>query len=159
MASLTKAVQHIGHAKEAPKLTDHSDSKNVTEVLSDKELIQQTEKVINNLFFSQKADLPNELTKDLLSNTNGDIMDFNTASSDYYKGQCKGENMFSKDNNKYMFRLLQIFGFRDEKLLSLIDKDLLKVKYEKAYKAKENLKNSRKDFLEKFLVVAGIGEL
>lgn len=72
------------------------------------------------MFHSRKEQLPKETINDM------NIIDYNMIISDFYKPLGLGENMFSKENNKYMFRLLQIFGFRDEKLVSLFDKDQLK---------------------------------
>ena len=43
--------------------------------------------------------------------------------------QGHGENLLSKRKNKYYFRLLQIFGFRDESLVSFIDKDEMKKQF------------------------------
>lgn len=44
-----------------------------------------------------------------------------------FKGH--GENLLSKRKNKYYFRLLQIFGFRDESLISFLDKISMKKEY------------------------------
>jgi hypothetical protein len=51
----------------------------------------------------------------------------------------------SNEHNKYLFRLLQIFGFRDEPLVSLIDKDHMKMRLRKAILSK---KFNKKNFFE-----------
>ena len=60
-----------------------------------------------------------------------------------------GENPMSKASNKYLFRLLQIFGFRDESLVSLIDKDHMKMLY---LKSLDKQRFSSKDFFEQFSI-------
>ena len=42
----------------------------------------------------------------------------------------------SKKSNKFYFKLLQIFGFRDESLTSIIDKNEMKTKLYKDIKYK-----------------------
>lgn len=59
-------------------------------------------------------------------------------------------------NNKYLFKLLSIFGFSDESLLSLFDKDQMKVQYMKAWKKQ---KHKRESFLEEFLICYSIKRL
>ena len=66
------------------------------------------------------------------------------------------ENLFSERHNKYYFRLLQIFGFREESLLSFIDKDHMKNEYLKAYEKK---KFAEKRFLEHFMISYGLRNL
>ena len=60
-----------------------------------------------------------------------------------------------------MFRLLQIFGFRNESLVSFIDKDHMKLRYKKAVEipkfpnpAEPN--DDEPGFLEYFLVTYGL---
>lgn len=47
------------------------------------------------------------------------------AAEQYYLSMNMGKNVFSKRQNKYFFRLLQMFGFRGGSLPSFIDKDHL----------------------------------
>ena len=58
--------------------------------------------------------------------------DSNLAEKDIYtqeQQRTEGENFLSKSNNKFYFRLLQIFGFRDDPPMSFINKDLMKFEY------------------------------
>lgn len=64
-----------------------------------------------------------------------------------------GENLLSKRKNKHYFRLLQIFGFRDESLISFLDKDHMKKDYFNAQKEK---KLPEFDHLESFQIVQSI---
>lgn len=38
-----------------------------------------------------------------------------------------GKNLMLRESNKYLFQLLQIFGYRDEVMLSLFDKTKMKI--------------------------------
>ena len=60
-----------------------------------------------------------------------------------------------------MFKLLQIFGFRDEPLLSLFNKDHMKTRYKRAVKKNkypnpEKIDEGTSGFLEYFLITYGI---
>lgn len=59
-------------------------------------------------------------------------------------------NPLSKQENKYAFKLLQIFGFRDESVFSFVDKDYMKFKYSQAIKKEHRLANEENK-LEKFV--------
>ena len=71
--------------------------------------------------------------------------------NDHESGKFKkfGKNLISEKNNKYFFRLLQIFGFRDESMLSFINKEQFKLDLLKA--SVENTYGSE-DIFEQFLI-------
>lgn len=107
--------------------------------LPEQERDQQIEAIIDNLFHTREHQLPRSAITELNKLSYPDI------TRDFYKPYGIGENLLAKEHNKYMFRLLQIFGFRNESMLSLVDKDLMKVRYAKAWNGD---KYPRDTFLE-----------
>ena len=100
--------------------------------------MEHVEKIVDYMFINCAETIPQKLRKEIsLKKINREL----------FKEFNFGENILSKEHNKYAFRLLQIFGFRDESVLSFIDKDHMKSRYYKAIK-----KNKFKEdlFLEQF---------
>ena len=96
------------------------------------------EKLVNQIFIDDPKDIPLEAKTALKEK---DRIDFKHIEAQLFK-ENKCENLLSKENNKYLFRLLQIFGFKDEPLLSFIDKDHMKTRLRKAFDKKKYNKNS-----------------
>jgi hypothetical protein len=42
------------------------------------------------------------------------------------EGGVEVENLYSKDHNEYFYKLIRIFGYNDEPIISFIDKDKMK---------------------------------
>jgi len=93
------------------------------------------EKCVNCLFIEHRDDIPSEARDSL---PRGERLSFDAINKTIFKkGKIDGNNVLSKEHNKYAFRLLQIFGFRDEALVSLIDKDHMKFRLKKALNQKK----------------------
>jgi hypothetical protein len=67
--------------------------------------------------------------------------------------QMYGNNLISESNNKYFFKLLQIFGFNNTPLASLLDKSKMKEELINTIKSKIYPKD---DIFEHFLIVNSI---
>lgn len=83
----------------------------------------------------------------------------NLAEKDIYSSEqqrIEGENLLSKSNNKFYFRLLQIFGFRDHPPMSFINKDLMKFQY---FQARKNKPTLAENFFEQFQIAHSIENL
>lgn len=80
-----------------------------------KKRIRQIEYLIDNLFYNDLNSIPKKLIP------LNPKQSFELNQERMFQGF--GRNLMSKKSNKFYFKLLQIFGFRDESLTSIIDKD------------------------------------
>jgi len=107
------------------KKKSHNHIKKHKVVNKEDELIDITNNVIDDIFLNDE----HKCIKDLDPKEQKDITEID---EEIFQEKKKGINLFSKKQNKHMFRLLQIFGYRNETMISFIDKDHMKMRYMKA---------------------------
>ena len=120
--------------------------------ISPDQKIENTNKLIDHIFLQSEHDIPKEFRK---AKSEDDEEDFEDLCDEYFKSLGFGTNVFSKKNNKYLYKLMQIFGFRNESLISLFDKDHMKESYLKCINKSKYPPNQ----IEYFLVTYGIQRL
>lgn len=97
--------------------------------------------IIDNLFHSSYDQLP--------ATVNDDLNSYPEVNQAFFQSFKMGRNMMMPEHNKYLFRLLQIFGFKDEMMLSLFDKEIMK---ERLHQAINENKFEEKTLMEQFVV-------
>ena len=99
---------------------------------------KEINKLIDKLFVTSKNKIPTDIMtkifpddpKESMKMNSSQRFDYSFLDEEMFKlDDKKITNYLSKQNNKYCFKLMQIFGFRNEKWLSLIDKDEMKKEY------------------------------
>lgn len=146
MNTVGDAVRPPGSRKKKNRNIELSGLAKMEEVKDEKKLISMIDELVDCFFMYDINQVPREFR----DTEKKDARTYEEMEQDIFQREC-GENLMNKKNNRFLFKLLQIFGFRDESLLSFVDKDRMKKEFLDKYKKRAfTMVKGQYDFLEQF---------